>query len=223
MPSDLGFDNGNFLLPPLKENIHTVVPPTAPGFLFNMPAVGLRDEREERKRTLTERCELVAKLVDHNRPAVAWCHMNAEGDRLAKTIPDAEQIAGATPDERKIELYEAFSKGELRVIVIKPKIGAWGLNWQHCNHVVTFASHSYEQYYQSVRRCWRFGQKRPVTVDVVATDGEIRVVGNLQKKAEKADAMFTALVREMNNAQRIERTNDYVKPLEKPRWLSSTN
>lgn len=220
-PSDLGFDDANFALPALNERDHMVkATKLRPGMLFDLPAFGLGEEREERKRTLKERCELAAKLVDHKRPAVVWCHANAEGDLLEEIIPDAQQIAGATPDERKIELYEAFASGELRALIIKPKIGAWGLNWQHCSDVVTFASHSYEQYYQSIRRCWRFGQKRPVTVDMISTEGEIRVLANMRKKAAKADAMFAILVKEMNNATRVERVNNYTTKEKVPSWLS---
>ena len=220
MPSDLGFDDGNFKLPPLIEKDHLIIPNSPPpGHLFNVPAFGLCEEKQERRRTLDERAEYVANLVNHDRSAVIWCHMNDEGDRLAEIIPGAEQIAGITPDDRKIELYEAFASGELRKLVIKPKIGAWGLNWQHCNHVVTFASHSYEQYYQSVRRCWRFGQTRPVTLDVVATEGEARVLANMRQKAKRADAMFTALVAEMNEATRVERSNNYTQKAMVPSWL----
>jgi hypothetical protein len=220
MPSDMGFDDGDFRLPPLYEKDHIIKSSTPPpGMLFNMPAFGMGEERAERRRTINERCEFVASLVNHNRPAVCWAHMNDEADLLEELIPDAEQIAGRTPDDRKIELYEAFQNGSVRVLVIKPKIGAWGLNWQHCNHIVTFASHSYEQYYQSVRRCWRFGQKNPVTLDVIATEGELRVLGNMRRKAEKADLMFQALVREMNNSERVERINEYTKKMEAPSWL----
>jgi len=220
MPSDLGFPDGDFTLPPLIELDHIITPNTPPdGLLFNLPAFGLREERDERRRTLDQRCQFVADLVKDNRPAVVWCHMNAEGDLLEKMIPGGAQIAGRTPDEKKIELYEAFTNGELRVLIIKPKIGAWGLNWQHCNHVVTFASHSYEQYYQSVRRCWRFGQKRAVDLDVIATVGEVRVLENMRSKAQKAEAMFEALVRQMNGAQRIERKNIYTNQTEVPTWL----
>jgi SNF2 family DNA or RNA helicase len=148
-----------------------------------------------------------------------WCHLNEEGDELERLIPGAKQIAGKTPDEQKEAIYESFADGSLRVLVIKPKIGAWGLNWQHCNHVVTFASHSYEQQYQSIRRCYRFGQKRPVTVDTVATEGEVRVLANMRNKAGRATAMFDALVREMRNAETIQRTNDYTKQIEVPTWL----
>lgn len=220
LPSDHGFDDAGFLLPPLNERDHIIrmdVPPE--GYLFNLPAVGLAEEREERKRTLSERCALAASLVEHDRPAVIWCQMNAEGDMLADIIPDAEQIAGRTPDERKIELYEAFANGELRVMVIKPKIGAWGLNWQHCNHVVSFATHSYEQHYQSVRRCWRFGQTRPVQLDVIATEGEERVLANMRNKGRKADEMFARMIAEMNNATTIERENRLTRAMEMPAWL----
>lgn len=219
-PSDLGFADGRFDLPPLRERDHVIKAATPPpGMLFSVPAFGLGEEREERRRTLGERCAFAASLVDHGRPAVVWCHGNDEGDLLERLIPDAEQVAGRTPDDRKVELYEAFAAGEVRVLVIKPKIGAWGLNWQHCNHVVTFASHSYEQYYQSVRRCWRFGQDRPVDLDVIATEGEERVVANMRRKAEQADRMFEMLVREMTRAVRVEREDPYVNPMEVPSWL----
>jgi hypothetical protein len=220
MPSDIGFDDNGFVLPPLNEQDHIIRTTTKPpGKLFNVPAVGLGEEREERRRTLNERCEFVAGLVDHSRPAVVWCHMNDEGDRLEEVIPGSAQIAGRTPDERKVELYEAFASGQLQRLIIKPKIGAWGLNWQHCSDVVTFASHSYEQYYQSVRRCWRFGQVNPVRLDVVATEGEVRVIGNMRKKAEKANAMFTALVRHMNDATTIELEDQYTNEVRVPAWL----
>lgn len=219
MPSDLGYSDDGFVLPELIERDHIIEAAPAPGMLFNVPAFGMHEERQERKRTIQDRCDFVRQLVDHDRQAVVWCHTNPEGDLLAKMIRDAEQIAGATSDDRKVELFDDFATGKLRVLVIKPKIGAWGLNWQNCNHVVTFASHSYEQYYQSVRRCWRFGQKRPVTLDVVATEGELRVLGNMRRKAQKADEMFRLLVKEMNRSQRVERTNEYVHCQESPKWL----
>ena len=220
MPSDLGFPDDSYILPELIERDHIIAPNTPPeGMLFCVPAFGLAEEREERKRTLTERCDLAAQLVRHDQPAVIWCHTNAEGDRLESIIPGSGQIAGRTPDDRKVELYEAFASGELRVLIIKPKIGAWGLNWQHCAHVVTFASHSYEQYYQSIRRCWRFGQQRPVQVDVIATEGEARVLGNMRSKAKRADLMFEELVQQMNSALRIDRPNEYTITPKVPQWL----
>lgn len=219
-PSDIGFSDDGYDLPPLVENDH-VIKAKSPqkGRLFNLPAFGLGEEREERRRTLKERCEYVAGLVDHDRSAVVWCHTNDEGDLLEDIIEDGRQIAGRTPDSEKVELYERFANGDLRVLIIKPKIGAWGLNWQHCNHVVTFASHSFESYYQSVRRCWRFGQTRSVQLDVVATEGEERVLANMRRKAAQADEMFRMLVDQMNVAQRVERANIYTKKVKVPSWL----
>jgi superfamily II DNA/RNA helicase len=186
--------------------------------LFTVPAFGGHEERQERKRTIGERTEYVASLTNHSRQAVVWCHTNDEADRLVDAIDGAEQVAGTTSDEERERIYDEFATGSLRVLVIKPKIGAWGMNWQNCNHVVTYASHSYEQYYQSVRRCWRFGQKRPVQLDVVATEGEIRVLGNMRAKGKRADDMFAKLVEQMNEAVRIERQDIYTKKLELPKW-----
>lgn len=220
MPSDLGFSDDGFILPRLVVHDHLVkidAPP--PGFLFPVTAFGIGAERDERRRTLDERTAFVGELVEHKDSAVIWCHLNEEADALEDAIGDAKQISGRTPDERKIELYEAFASGQLRVLVIKPKIGAWGLNWQHCNHVVTYPSHSYEQYYQSFRRCYRFGQKRPVRLDVVATESELRVLGNMRRKAEKADAMFSAMIREMRQSTRISRPDCYKTQVRVPAWL----
>lgn len=219
-PSDLGFSDEGYVLPELFENYHEIKPSSPPpGHLFQVPAVGQREERQERTRTLEERCEYVRGLVDHDDPAVIWCHSNPEGDMLEKVIVDGFQVAGKTPDERKIELYEAFQSGQLKNLIIKPKIGAWGLNWQHCNRIVTFPSHSYEQYYQSVRRCYRFGQKKPVTVDVVATQGEERTLKNMTEKARRADLMFEAMIREMNDSERIEVEDLHTKKGELPAWI----
>ena len=219
-PSDLGFSDEGFILPPLIEENHIISPhEPSEGMLFTLPALGLAEEREERKRTLQQRCEYVENLVNHNRPAVVWCHTNAEGDLLEKIIPGARQVAGRTPDEMKEEIYSDFASGKLLNLVIKPKIGAWGLNWQHCNHVVTFASHSYEQFYQSVRRCWRFGQKRPVELDVIASEGEAGVISNMLRKAANADKMFELMVSCMNESQKINNVNKHVVKMELPSWL----
>lgn len=220
-PSDLGFDDSNFILPPLIENEHVVKSDTAaPDMLFNLPATNWREERAERRRTIQKRCEKAASLVaDTKEPAVIWCHMNDEGDYLDKMLPDFVQVSGKNSDDEKEEAYTNFARGNVRGLIIKPKIGAWGLNWQHCNHTVTFASHSYEQFYQSIRRFWRFGQKRPVTVDIVISDGEEGVRRNMQRKSDAADRMFSALVSEMNNAIKIDRSMKYTKAEEVPAWL----
>lgn len=221
-PSDLGYDDGRFVLPKLTTTEHVVPSLTLrPGYLFPVPAVGLREEKEERRRTIKERCERAAEIVAA-RPkeaAVVWCHLNDEGDLLTDLIPGAVQVSGRDSDEAKEEKFRAFESGEILRLVLKPKIGAWGLNWQHCRRVVTFPGHSFEQYYQLVRRCWRFGQTKPVTVDVIASDGEAGVVANMQRKAEAADRMFSALVSGMTDALRLDRGDDYPHPVEVPSWL----
>lgn len=218
-PSDLGFDDGDFILPPLVEREHVIEPQTAPdGMLFTLPAFGLKEERDERRRTLKERCEYVAELVNHGKPAMVWCHFNPEGNLLAKLLPDAVHVYGSLSDDEKEAAYQQFLCGEKRVMINKPKIGAWGLNFQHCAHVVTFASHSYEQRYQSVRRCWRFGQKEQVVFDTVATTGEQHVMENMARKAKAMDMMFTALVAHMQDALHINRTQNTFT-MEMPSWL----
>jgi superfamily II DNA/RNA helicase len=190
-----------------------------PGWLFDVPAVGLQEEREERRLTIKERCERVAGLTERSDQALVWCHLNDEADLLEKLIPGARQVSGSDSDDEKEEKLLAFANGELRVLVTKPKIGAWGLNLQRCAHVTFFPSHSYEQYYQGVRRCWRFGQTRPVRVDVVASEGERGVMANLRRKAEQADRMFSALVAHMNEAAHVARSDPYTEQPTAPAWL----
>jgi len=220
-PSDLGYSDDGFVLPPLVECDHIVKADSlADGFLFALPAVGLTEQREERRRTIEERCEKVAELVSNTgQPFVSWCHLNVEGDMLEKMVPAAVQVSGTDSDEEKEEKFLAFSSGQARGMITKPKIGAWGLNWQHCNHVTTFPSHSFEQYYQGVRRCWRFGQTRPVHVDIVTTEGEMSVLENLQRKAKAADQMFSALVEQMHRSISIDRAKSFTIQEEVPEWL----
>lgn len=220
-PSDLGFDDRQFILPPLTEKEHIVeANQLGDGMLFAMPAVGLDEQREERRRTVQERCERVAALVNNTgKPALVWCHMNEEGNLLEKLIGDATQVSGANSDEVKEDRLLAFADGRSRVLITKPKIGAWGLNFQHCDHVTIFPSHSFEQYYQGVRRCWRFGQKNPVHVDIITTEGEKGVLSNLQRKAAQSEKMFGNLVSEMNSELFINRQNAITNNMELPTWL----
>lgn len=221
-PSDLGYPDTGFTLPELRVAEHLVDPArAADGVLFDIPAAGLREEREEARRTLTERCQTAAALLDHDQPGIAWCHLNAEGDLLAKLIPGAVQVAGNEPAEAKEEKLLAFSAGQIRALVTKPAIGAWGLNWQHCHRMTYFPSHSYEQWYQAVRRCWRFGQDQPVQVDVITTPGGRRVLANLQRKADQADRMFTSLVAHMRDAHAVYRDDRFDTTMEVPAWLAS--
>lgn len=218
-PSDYGFDDSRFALPELYECEHLVKARTlADGFLFELPAQGLKEEREEQRRTLRERCEKAATLADTKAPVVIWCNLNDEGDLLER-LTGLPQVKGSQSVEAKEEILTAFSRGEIRGLVIKPKIGAWGLNWQHCAHTIFFPSHSYEQRYQAVRRFWRFGQKRPVVVDTVTTESGHDITINLQRKAAQMDRMFTKLVEQMSGAQKINTKINYTLKEEIPQWL----
>ncbi len=220
-PSDLGFDDGAFRLPPLETRQHTVKAATArDGYLFDIPAVGLAEQRADLRRTIGERCGMAAQVCNaHDKPSVAWCNLNEESRRLAREINGAEEVTGADSDERKEDVFRGFISGQVRVLVTKPSIGGFGLNLQHCAHQTYFPSHSYEQYYQCVRRCWRFGQKSPVTVDMITTDGQDNVITNLNRKAEQAAVMFDNLVSMMWRELRIERENQYTQKEQVPSWL----
>lgn len=220
-PSDLGYPDNGFDLPPLTEREHMVNAETlAEGALLPVPAVTLAEQRDERRRTISERTSKVAELVNGTgKPALVWCHLNDEAKALRESIPDAVEVSGDQSDEQKEERFLAFASGEARVLITKPKIGAWGLNFQHNAHITYFPSHSFEQYYQAIRRSWRFGQSRPVTVDIILTEGETRVMENLQRKAEQASDMFDRLVAEMNNSLGITTTYEYPQRTEIPAWL----
>jgi hypothetical protein len=154
-----------------SSTVHVVAARTvSEGTLFDTPAVGLHEEREEARRTLTERCEKAAEVLADADTAVAWCHLNDEG-AADPLIDGAVEIAGSDSPEAKEDKLLAFSRGQIRVLVTKPVIGAWGLNWQHCHRMTYFPSHSYEQYYQAVRRSWRFGQSSRSLVDLITTEG----------------------------------------------------
>jgi len=220
-PSDLGFDDGAFNLPALIEERHvvdTVAPPN--GMLFNLPASNLFEQRAEKKRSIVDRCERVVSLVDHDKPAIVWCQLNEEADFLKKNIRGAVEVSGSDSDDAKEQKFMDFTEGRSRVLVTKPKIGALGLNFQHCSHVVYFPSHSFEQYYQAVRRCWRFGQTQQVKVDIVMSEGEKKVMDNLARKADAASVMFDNLVAEMHSSISISSKNNNGKALEVPSWVA---
>lgn len=222
-PSDMGYDDGKMILP--KMTINEVVLDRSkplPGMLFSVPAVGRREELVERRVTVESRCEKVAELVSEHDCSVVWGSLNDETDLLHKLIPDSVNIKGGKNniDERE-ELFMAFSKGEVKRLITKPKIGAFGMNWQHCAHMTFFPDHSYEQFYQGTRRIWRFGQKRNVTIDVVMSEAQERTFHNLQRKSDAADKMFEMLVRYMNEAEKINHSVNYDNPVNIPSWLIS--
>jgi hypothetical protein len=219
-PSDLGYEDGNFQLPPLNIN-EIIVENTQPlqGRLFVQKAKTMNEQREERKTTLKERCEMVVEKCNNHEYSVVWCHLNMESDLLEKILPDSVNVQGSDKTEYKEEMMLAFSAGQIKRLIIKPKIGGFGMNWQHCNHMTYFPSHSYEQYYQGVRRCWRFGQINPVDVDVITTEGEMGVYKNLERKSKQADEMFNKIVKFMNNGLNYERNIHITNNIEVPKWI----
>ena len=200
-PSDLGFDDGKFDLPNLRYRNHVVESPGKKGLLVASPAITLEEQRKERRETLQSRCEKVAEIISRNSACVCWCHLNDEGDMLENIIPDAVQVAGKDSDEEKERKLIGFVDGSIRVLITKPRIGGFGMNWQHCSHVTYFPSHSYEQFYQCIRRCWRFGQKRNVRCDIISSERESIVVKNMIRKERQADEMYNGIVRHMSEFQ----------------------
>ena len=167
--------------------------------LFAVPVATMMERRQARRESISKRVGIVADLVNATSdPWVVWCDLNAESEALTKAIPDAVEVRGSDDPETKERSLLAFTNGEARVIVTKPSIAGWGLNWQHCANVA-FAglSDSYEQYYQAVRRCWRFGQMRPVRVVIVASNREQAVLENVRRKEAQAQAMFADIVEAM--------------------------
>jgi hypothetical protein len=193
---------------------------TPEGMLFNVPAVGLKEQRDERRATIKDRCEKAAEIANGiDDYSVTWCNLNNEGDLLEKIIKDSIQVSGGDSDEEKEEKLIGFSNGDIKRLVIKPKIGAWGLNWQHCHNTIFFPTHSYEQYYQAVRRFWRFGQKNSVNVNLVFTEGDENMIANLKRKKAQAQEMFLKLVHYMNDSLAIGKRKDFDKQTEVPKWL----
>lgn len=201
-PSDLGFSDDGYELPPLHTVSHVVHNRSAweingQAGLFAMPAQTMTEVREEQKLTVVERCEKAVELAD-GKTSVYWCNLNEESSALAKMDPEAVEIIGGMSIDKKEEILVAFAKGEIKRLITKARMTSMGLNWQHCNHTVYFPTWSYEQYYQSIRRFWRFGQKREVTCDLVISEGQERVMEALKQKTEKAISLYENLVENAN-------------------------
>lgn len=202
-PADLGHDASLYELPPLTAHEHIVELPHDPQHgLFAMEAQTLMDRREARRQSLQQRVAACADMVNAIRePWVVWCDLNAEGDALTAAIEGAVQIAGADSVEQKEQRLHDFAHGKTRVLVSKPSICGFGLNWQHCAHMAFVGvTDSFESYYQAVRRCWRFGQTRPVDVHIFASNREGAVVANLKRKESDARAMADAMAAETHDA-----------------------
>jgi hypothetical protein len=218
-PSDLGYSDAGWVLPELIELHHEIQSKPLDGQLFAMPVRGLPQEREERKATIRERCDLAAELLVNHDNGVAWCHFNEEADYLASILPGGVNLSGADKDEAKEEKFAAFKRGDIKYLVTKPKIAALGVNWQHCAACTYFDDYSYEQYYQAVRRFWRFGQKRAVTVHQIGTTSLSNVAKSRKRKAEAADKMFHAMMEHMIEAQKHRRIFTETEQVNLPSWL----
>ena len=198
-PADLGFDGTGYTLPPLAVEQHTVTTAATDGALFALEAQTLQERIGARRASVEERADRCAALVNAtNDPWVVWCHLNSEADALLARIPGAVEVRGADDHDTKRRVLLDFAEGRVRVLVTKPSIAGFGMNWQHCAHMAFVGvSDSWEQYYQAVRRCWRFGQTRSVTVHVIAADTEGAVVANLNRKDSQAAEMARELVAHM--------------------------
>ena len=202
-PSDHGFSDARHNLPEKVTNLHAVRNDEnwvidGQMLMFNIVAKTMSEVRSEQKMTHVKRCERAVELVQGHDTSVYWCNFNQEGDLLGKMDPEARQISGSMDIEKKEELLLAFANGEVKRLITKPKITAFGLNWQHCAHTVYFPTFSYEQYYQAIRRFWRFGQTRSVTVDIVHSDGQKRVIDGLFSKSAKMHELFSRLNSTLN-------------------------
>jgi DNA modification methylase len=196
-PSDLGFDDSSHVLPELTYQHHVVRSKVADGNLFVTEAKTLIDQRSARKETLEDRISLIAEMVNNSSESwLIWCDLNVESESLKKAIADSVEVKGSDKPEIKEDRLLGFASGKYRVLVTKPSIAGFGLNLQIC-HNVTFCGlgHSFEQMYQAVRRCWRFGQNNPVTVHIVTSDRESLVIENIQRKQKEHQNMIDKLIK----------------------------
>jgi DNA modification methylase len=205
-PSDLGYEGARYVLPPLQTFQHTVETKATDGALFALEAQSLQERIAARRGSVEERANRTAVLVNASTdPWVVWCHLNSEADALRARIPDAVEVRGSDDHDTKRDILTKFADGQIRVLVTKPSIAGFGMNWQHCAHMAFVGvSDSWEQYYQAVRRCWRFGQTRSVHVHVIAADTEGAVVANLKRKDAQADELARELVAHMSDLNKAE-------------------
>jgi DNA modification methylase/superfamily II DNA or RNA helicase len=204
-PSDIGCDDGPFTLPPL--NTRNVIVKTGyrqRGTLLGSSLSGIQGRLAARRGTIRERVAEAAKMVNGSSDQwIVWCGLNSESEQLASAIPDSVEVKGSDDAQEKAQNLLAFADGKIRVLVTKPSIGGFGMNFQRChNQAFVGLSDSFEEMYQAVRRCWRFGQKKPVNVFLVTADVEYVVVSNIKRKEEEADKMQQAMVNNMKDIER---------------------
>lgn len=219
-PSDLGFSDSLHNLPKLHE-ITTIIRNENPlaingqTSMFALPAMGFAEIKAEVRATINQRCQIAYEKSQKHDVSVYWVNLNDESDLISQLDKSAIEIRGAMDIDKKEEILLAFSNGEIKKLITKTSITAFGLNWQHCNHTTYFPTYSYEQYYQAIRRFWRFGQKKDVFVDLILSDGQIKIMESLLVKKDKAQKMFEQLIASTNSTYKSERkefTNDIIKP-----------
>lgn len=221
-PADLGFNSDRYILPELIENTHFVKNDNnwvinGQVMMFNRMAKTMSEVSQEQKGTIEKRCEKAVELASE-KCSVYWCNYNPEAELLSKLDKDAVEIKGGMTIEKKEDILFNFAEGNIQRLITKPKITSFGLNWQHCNHTVYFPTWSYEQYYQAVRRFWRFGQTNNVTVDRVLSDGQKRVLDALSYKTEKAKD-FQKSIRENLSKNLNFKTKEFNKTIIKPNFI----
>ncbi len=201
-PSDLGFSDKRYELPELITNNHIIHNDSLLGadgeyYLFTQIAKSFAEIRHEQRQTEESRCKKAVELAD-GKTSVYWCNTNKESAILKGIDKEAVEIIGSQSIEKKEEILVAFAAGDIKRLITKAKITGMGLNWQHCNHSVFFPTWSYEQYYQAIRRFWRFGQTSDVTIDLVISEGQTRVMDALKQKTKKAEELYQNLVKNVN-------------------------
>lgn len=221
MPSDLGFSNDRYNLPELFINRHVVENQSMFDIngqitMFTPIAKSMTEVRLEQKQTEEKRCEKAIELAQ-NKTSVYWCNTNNESSILKNADKNAVEIIGSQSIDKKEEILLAFANGEIERLITKAKMTSMGLNWQHCNHSVFFPTWSYEQYYQAIRRFWRFGQKNNVTIDMVISDGQTRVLEALEQKTKKAIQLHKNLTENVNRSFE-HKIKEFNKQIIKPKW-----
>jgi len=196
-PSDLGYKDDGFVLPALNIINHRVESnKILPGFLFPKMAETLTERRGARRESVLDKIELTKRLILSNgNISLVWCDLNYESEMLAKNIDGSVEIKGADSDEHKENSMIDFASGKIKTLITKPQIAGFGMNWQVCNNVIFFGlSDSFERYYQAIRRCWRFGQKKEVNVNILTSDIEGNVIDNINRKEKDANDMRKMMV-----------------------------
>ncbi len=232
LPSDLGDDDSGFDLPPIAVHRHRAAEsaPTMTGGLFGDEVVSATNLHQVKRATAQKRAMIAANLAtsDSHEPWVIWCDTDYEADAILEVIgdhPGVVEVRGSMSAERKEASLEAFAAGNARVMITKPSVTGFGLNWQHCARTVFVGrSFSYESWYQAVRRFWRFGQAREVQVHLVVAEGEDSIARVIDRKADDHASMKTAMRAAMaRNSGKASATRVAYLPTHKgslPSWIA---